>query len=79
MSLLTVRITKSSQEHNYINTLVTDIAVGSALYLPFLELGPNQVFLPESDDGTSGPIPLPEFSFWSTSRTQVYVRTLLYV
>ena len=45
--------------------------------MPFVGLGPNQVFVPEADDGTSSAIPLPEygFPFWSTNKTQVFVST----
>lgn len=36
------------------------------------------MFLPESDDGTFGPISLPTygFPFWSTSHTEAYVRAV---
>ena len=52
----------------------------TAVYLPLLELGVNQVFVPRADNGPSDAIPLPEFGFpfWSTNRTFVYVNFILH-
>ena len=40
-------------------------------------VGVDPVILPESDEGTFGPITLPNygFPFWSSDREEVYVRT----
>lgn len=48
-------------------------------YLEWITLS-NSVVLPESDDGTTGPvnIPTPGFPFWDSVQTDIYVRILNY-
>ena len=48
-------------------------------YLEWIELS-NAVRLPESDDGTTGPItiPTPGFPFWDSVQTQLYVCNIIF-
>ena len=55
---------------------------GTLRFIPLnVSFGVETVFLPESDDGTFGPIDLPEngFPFWSSDRTSAYVSSYLVI
>jgi hypothetical protein len=63
-----------------IQTTTADFAITDDIYFPFIELGVvygvDQVFAEESDDETTGPIPIePPFPFGSSSQSQFYVGT----
>ena len=62
----------------YSVVLRADFTVTDDIYFPFVQLGAvygvNQVFAEETDDGTTGPIPIaPTFPFGSSTQTQFYV------
>lgn len=49
-------------------------------YLEWIELT-DPIYVPESDDGTTGPIttPVPGFPFWDSVQTQVFVSVFEYI
>ena len=60
----------------------TDFAITDDIYFPFIELGAvygvDRVFAEESDDGTTGPVPIePPFPFGSSTQSQFYVSLTL--
>lgn len=62
-------------------SIYIDVAAGTPAYLSLVPLGDNRVIFPGSDDGISGPIPLPAngFPFWSMNRSVVYVSVSTYL
>ena len=71
----------STTDGSFLNHSLCEIATDSGV-LKMLVLnatvGVDQEILPESDEGTYGPITLPTygFPFWSSDREQVYVCNL---
>lgn len=55
------------------------ILAGAISYLEWIPLGDDAQTLPETDDGTSEAIAIPQpgFPFWDSVQTQVYVWLLL--